>query len=805
MAEDIRKVISVDVTGAIDSLEDMRAKVEESGYAFRSLGDAKKYIDMLRASLIDLDEDSDEYADRVEEIDKVQEKLNKAMKVTGSTLKNAEGSYNALSKKMSELKKRFKETNDEAERKSLAKQIVSINDELKNMDASIGNYQRNVGNYEAAFTGALTNIAGKIEALGNPLALAKKGVIALSNAFKTLIANPVGAAIMLIVGALTALKKGFSQSEEASNSLKKAFSALQPVINAVNNVITGFAKIVGKVAETAVPALVNSLQKAGEWMMKLLNTLGIVSDEKLSAFQKSIQAQKEAVKVTQDLTAREIGLTEKKRKYQVEEAKSEMEIAELRDKAAQKDKYTAKEREKFLDQAIAKERSINDQKLALAQEEYDILKRRSELTDNSSKMNDELAAAEANLYNVRKEHFEKEKGLLREKLKAGKEASAAEKSRLEAELKAIEEAEKEAERIKQEELKKIEEINERIRVSGMTSREKDLDGLKRTYDEEKALLEKYGQDTKALTEKYNRDVASVMAGQGEDGIKALDKQYNHRKVIIENTVNDDQEKNRRLYELEKERLTNQMASYEEMMKIDNLSVEQKDEYTRQMEEASARLIYLDAEYTKQIEEDAKKRQEAEEKEHQEKLKRIDEAINGYAEATEALADMVSGIADYWKDTIEERVKSGEIGEEQAKKEFETTKKVQIAMAVITGLQGVATALSGAFTTKSGPWDIVLAAAQAAAITASTAIQVAKIKSTSLGGGGSVSAPSQTAPSEAATKYAPSYSTNMTGSSETVNLANAVASGQSSQRVYVVESDIAQAGRRVQVVESEATF
>ena len=49
---------------------------------------------------------------------------------------------------MSELKKAFKETNDEAEREALAKQIVKINGQLKNMDASIGNFQRNVGNYE---------------------------------------------------------------------------------------------------------------------------------------------------------------------------------------------------------------------------------------------------------------------------------------------------------------------------------------------------------------------------------------------------------------------------------------------------------------------------------------------------------------------------------------------------------------------------------------------------------------------------------------------------------------------------------
>ena len=148
MADEITKVIEVDVSDALDSLDDLRDEVVSAGYSFKSLGDAKKYIDTLKASLIDLDEESDEYAERVEEIDKVQDKLNKAMKVTGDRTKDAEGSYNALSKQMSELKKQFKATNDEAERNALAKQITGINDQLKTMDASIGNFQRNVGNYK---------------------------------------------------------------------------------------------------------------------------------------------------------------------------------------------------------------------------------------------------------------------------------------------------------------------------------------------------------------------------------------------------------------------------------------------------------------------------------------------------------------------------------------------------------------------------------------------------------------------------------------------------------------------------------
>ena len=52
MADTITKVVTVDVSGAVKSLKEMREEVESSGYTFKSLGEAKKYIDLLRASLL---------------------------------------------------------------------------------------------------------------------------------------------------------------------------------------------------------------------------------------------------------------------------------------------------------------------------------------------------------------------------------------------------------------------------------------------------------------------------------------------------------------------------------------------------------------------------------------------------------------------------------------------------------------------------------------------------------------------------------------------------------------------------------
>ena len=74
MADEIKKVITVDVSDSLHNLDELRDKVVSAGYSFSSLKSAKSYIDRLRASLIDLDETSTEYAERVDEIDKVQDK-----------------------------------------------------------------------------------------------------------------------------------------------------------------------------------------------------------------------------------------------------------------------------------------------------------------------------------------------------------------------------------------------------------------------------------------------------------------------------------------------------------------------------------------------------------------------------------------------------------------------------------------------------------------------------------------------------------------------------------------------------------
>lgn len=152
MADEIKKVVSVDLGNTATSLREYR-----------------KHIDDLRGSLLQLDETSEDYNKIAQEITTEQNKLNEVMKVGKGVTDAAEGSYNQLSQTMSELKKQWKATADEAERTELGKQILDINNQLKELDASTGNYQRNVGDYANAFETAFGKCLDGITSLDGPL------------------------------------------------------------------------------------------------------------------------------------------------------------------------------------------------------------------------------------------------------------------------------------------------------------------------------------------------------------------------------------------------------------------------------------------------------------------------------------------------------------------------------------------------------------------------------------------------------------------------------------------------------------
>lgn len=186
-SNEIKKVITVDL-----------------GNTSTSLREYKKHIDDLKASLLQLDSESEEYKKIAAEIVKEQNKLNDVMKVGKKETDAADGSYNKLTQTMAELKKQWKATADDAERAELGTKILDINNQLKQLDASTGNFQRNVGDYANAFQLAFNNVLKGVNSIDGPIGQLGATVSSLIPIVKTL--NKTA------IGGLTGIKKAIAST-----------------------------------------------------------------------------------------------------------------------------------------------------------------------------------------------------------------------------------------------------------------------------------------------------------------------------------------------------------------------------------------------------------------------------------------------------------------------------------------------------------------------------------------------------------------------------------------------------------------
>ena len=168
----------------------------DAGDTLRTVKSLKQEISDLRDELLNLEKGTEEYDEVQQKLHDDVEDLNEVMGAHKDKAEALEGSYNALQNELKELKKAWKETNDEAERDVLGQKINDLNNQLKEMDASIGDFHRNVGNYESAWNG-LTSVMENgekvtddlekgIKAFGTALGMSDKQVNALSKSLKAL-------------------------------------------------------------------------------------------------------------------------------------------------------------------------------------------------------------------------------------------------------------------------------------------------------------------------------------------------------------------------------------------------------------------------------------------------------------------------------------------------------------------------------------------------------------------------------------------------------------------------------------------
>ena len=786
--DEIKKVITIEVNGD------------------QTVKSLKQEISDLRDALLNTEAGSEEYKNTLNQLIEDQKKLTSVMNAGKKEVEAAQGSYNALSQEMSALKKVWREVTDEASRNEIGVRINEINDQLKEMDASIGNFQRNVGNYEGAITDATKNImqnlgqiSPELGSLGTTInqmipiiqkttkvattglkgikkAIASTGIGLLIVALGTLVANwdKVAGAISKVIPWQKKSREETQKQIDANNALIESNKAMTEEMDFQARILAAQGKtqleIIQYKKQETEALLANTDAQIAETNAK------IASIRAHSAFGRWIRGERKQLKGLEEslesLVKEQESLTKTIKKYGqdlvVEQTKIEYERTKETKKGTEK---TVKQEKTAYEQRLELLKGFAEQAKTLTESFYnDEQKLTKEFKDNQETTikglyetvltqfgnNDNLSAIEDAF---KPENFDD--------IVINLKTIFGDNSDFNEIIKQYEDLWKQIQQRHKDNLDQLEK--DRLEAHSKEVKE-NAERLVKVREQEESITVEAIKD-----ELQRKNELALISG---DSKQIRENEYLAKKKITEQEI---------------QTIQNYLDEYRKLLSEENLDDETIIEVKEKISEKEIELIRKVREAR---EEDAKKRAEEVQKQKDD-LEGLLESIQTFATT---IGDILGTVADYWMETVEAQVESGKMSQQEGEKQFKWIKALQIAQTTIQTLAAAMAAFNG-ITSATGGWGVAAAAAEMAAVIATGAIQIAKIKATQLKSSGSSNISSGTQVRTVTTDFSPKYVAAQTGASETDNLANAVAQ----QPIWVSVQEISSSQRKVEVKETESTF
>lgn len=399
-----------------------------------------------------------------------------------------------------------------------------------------------VGDSAAVGSAQLDKMSGgAITAFSGIVAGAKKSVIGMKTLRGAVMATGIGALVIAVI----ALAQAFTSSEEGQNRAAK----IMGVIGNITSTLTDGLAILGEGMITAFSNPLESIQTLATMIkenivnrfMGLLELVPAIGDAIVLVFKgewtEAAKVATDAVaKVTlgvEDFTDKAVEAAEAAQEWiekQVEEgriaasiadkrakadkidranivarAQADKEIADLRFKSEQREKFSALERMKFLEEASAKAEEITNKEIASARLRFQAKKAENKLSKSTKEDKDEEAQLEATLIALETKKLNLQKRLQTSITTFRNEDKAARA----AEKKAKEKEAADAEIAAQKEIEDRATALLALEMAMDTQEEAELRKNKEKYDKLYALAELYEQDTTALKEQEEAERAAI--------------------------------------------------------------------------------------------------------------------------------------------------------------------------------------------------------------------------------------------------------------------------------------------------------
>lgn len=309
------------------------------------------------------------------------------------------------------------------------------------------------------------------------------------------------------------------------------------------------------------------------------------------------------------------------------------------------------------------------------------------------------------------------------------------------------------------------------------------EGVKGLGDAGKAFLTEMKQ---GVAFKANYEAGQVLAQTLTAGAKSKAKESAQAiaKEIAEETQSALMKVEASWYDREDRGVAEMRRRREEQMAFDQEQLEYEKAYQAEIADAVGASVAEMVAHYQQLEEAEKQRRET---------------VKASAEAIESI---LGSVAQAYNDELQAQVQAGQISEREARKRFAFVKAFQLSQAVINTASGVMSVFSAPDNiTMTQKW------LQAAAVAARGAASIASIASSSLSTGAAASQAGQVSNLMNAGAPAPQVQTLVPITRVGTNAEDEerLNERQRAQRVYVVYSDIAQAGNQVAVQTAESSW
>ena len=230
--KEIVKVLNVETKGS-----DVRVKT------------LRQEIAALNEVLKNTEQGSAEYNAAVQQIKNNQDLLSQSMKSTKTEAEALDGSYDALTNKLNELKKAWKSTNDEVQRSKLADEIKEVKGALTELDNSLGNFKTNSEDSLSKFKEEMGDAQDKIEPFKAKFESIQK------------ISSGVASGFAAVQGAMALMGVENDQLGQTFIKLQAAMAIAQGV-GGLGDLVEGMsqAKVAFSGAITSVKAFITSLR-----------------------------------------------------------------------------------------------------------------------------------------------------------------------------------------------------------------------------------------------------------------------------------------------------------------------------------------------------------------------------------------------------------------------------------------------------------------------------------------------------------------------------------------------------------------